>query len=363
MLKIPKIRTILIVPLPLIILTAFFFPFLTTFTSPEFRDRIYRSYTFKVIAEHVGGTESDPQILMEEYLDFIYNNLYTVRGEPVVYGGALNDLLRGIGWCDQQANAFTILCYYRGIKASLVMLKGDKNISRHTVARVLLNGKWKIVDPLNGVIFKDSSGRIASFTDIQKGKPGFRSRKHGDFKSSFFKKSYKSNFMERFPPVIWSWPGEFEDPKRAAIRRLIDIYHALFGEIYFSLYQDFYLNRVRELSVEKFDLKKPDVKTYFKARNYQLCGRFAKAVQLYSKISENYPESPYEERARLFKSACLLKMGKLNAAYADLDSFLSNKKKSSWAHVARQYLDWCKYRMGKTKSPASASDVSPDSYY
>ena len=363
MLKIPKIKTISVGLLLLVILTALFLPFLTTFTAPEFRDHIYRSCMFKVIAEYVGETESDPQILMEKYFDFIYNNLYTIRGEPVVNSGALNDLLRGIGWCDQQTNAFTILCYYKGIKASLVMLKGDKDISRHTVARVLLNGKWKIVDPLNGVIFKNSGGLITSFTDIQQGKPGFRSRKYGDFNSDWFNSSYKSNFMDQFPPVVWSWPGEFKDQKRARIRKLIDIYYALFGEFYFFLYQDFYLSRVSELSVEKFDLKKPDIKTYFKARNYQLCGRFNKAVKVYSKVSENYPGSPYEERSKLFKSACLLKMGELDTAYAELDSFLSNNKKSTWAGVARDYFVWCQYRMGKTKLPTTVSDVSPDSYY
>lgn len=363
MLKMFKTSKILVVLLLLVILIVLVLPFLTIYSTPKFRDHIFRFYTLKAIAEYIAETESAPQIVMEKYFDFIYNNLYAVRGEQVIYSSSLNDLVRGIAWCDQQTNVFTILCYYKGIKASLVMLKGDQNISRHTVARVLLKGKWRIADPLHGVIFKDTSGRIASFVDIQKENPGFRSRKYGDFNSDWFSSSYKSNFMDKFPPVVWSYPGEFKEPKRALTRRLIDIYYRLFGKIYFHLYQDFFLNRVSDLHVEKFDLKKPDIKMYFRARNYQLCGRFKKAVRLYSNISENYPESIYYERSRLFKSACLLKMGRWNSAYNELDSFLMKNKKSAWSGVAQEYLDWCNYRMGKTELPDIASDVLPSAFY
>ena len=57
---------------------------------------------------------------------------------------------RGFGFCDQSAHVFAELARASGFEARIYFLVGADGDSPHTVAQVLLNGKWILVDTLVG---------------------------------------------------------------------------------------------------------------------------------------------------------------------------------------------------------------------
>ena len=57
---------------------------------------------------------------------------------------------RGFGFCDQSAHVFAELARASDFEARLYFLVGARGDSPHTVAQVLLNGKWILVDTLAG---------------------------------------------------------------------------------------------------------------------------------------------------------------------------------------------------------------------
>jgi len=347
----------------LLALVVFCGPFLSLVAPARLRDYVYRTYMYQVIAEQASADADNDQLSAERILDFLYTNVFPLRGEKIIDATPLNDLVRGIGWCDQVSNSFAQLASFVGIKAGMVMLKGRWPRSSHTVVQCLLGDRWCILDPQNGVILKDSLGLIAQFADIQQQNQAFSSRKKGDFSSEWFRTYYNFLFEKKYPPTIWSSPGAKVAGIRKLLREMVVLCHRVFGTGYFHLFQDAYLAGVSDLAQERFDLTEPDARLYYRGRNYQLCGRFDKAHRAYQRLIRRFPESLYAERALLFGFSTLMKQHRWREAQQGLEEFIRDKKDSLWITVAQTYLDWCRYRLGDSGLPPEASDVAEEAFY
>ena len=114
-------------------------PLITLFFPIELRDSVHRIYTAHVIAEHlIEGIEDAPS-KVERYFDFVYNNIFPDMGESPIDKGALNTLVRGIGWCDQQAFVLNELCSYQNIEAGRLDL-----LTRHSVSLILIDSSVRL---------------------------------------------------------------------------------------------------------------------------------------------------------------------------------------------------------------------------
>jgi len=341
----------------------FFWPFLSLFGPARLRDYIYRTYTYAVIADQAIGDAADTQLAAERVLDFIHCSVFVPFSAPPVDATPLNDLASGIARCDQQGNIFAQLLSFKGIEASFIDLRGNSRYRTHSVARVLINGRWGIVDIMHGVILKDSSGAIAEFKDIQNKNPAFRSSRKGDFNSEWFVGFYNNLFAPDYPPNYWAPPIIKVSGTRKVLRNLVVFYHDLLGKVYFSLFQDAYLLAVRNLAHEAFDLTRPDERLYYRARNYQLCARFARAREAYQELARKFPESQYAERAAVFNMSVLMKEGEWKAARDGLKDFLKSNKAHNRISVAENFLEWCNYHLEGGALPEEASDVVPEAFY
>jgi len=340
-----------------------FWPFFTLLTPARLRDYVYRTYCYQVIADQAAGDAAHSRLIAERMLDYIYVNNYVAFSVAPIDATPLNDLLIGMARCDQRCNILAQLLSFKGIDASLIWLRGKTRHLSHTVIRVYLEGGWRIMDPQYGVIFRDSQGNIAKFEDIQNREPGFNSRMKGDFGTKWFGNIYHAYFEDRYPPRFWTSPGKKVKGTRKFIRQSIALYYRVFGRSYFNLYQDAYLNVARSPVHETLDLRKPAEALYFKARCYQLCARFEKASEHYTRLVREYPDFKETDKAQVFALAALMKQGEWERARKGLKQFIARPKFSYWVGTARILLDWCNYRLARGPLPETAADVTEAAFY
>jgi len=334
-----------------------FLPFFSLLAPGRLRDYVYRTYFYRVVSEKVAAGAEDPVLVTERMLDFVYSNTFTVFREYPIDGTPLTDLARGIARCDQAGNTLAQLLSFQQVDASLTYLQGH-----HALARVRLNGYWAAVDPYWGVIFKDRAGNFATLREIHLRDPDFDSRRIKGMSRWRFN-VYLDYYASDTPKAKWKPPLVKLKGMREFLRKTIIFYHETFGMRYFYLFQDCYLALTRTLKQEKLDLGDPDARLYFRARNYQLTGREEKARRLYNRLEQEYPQSLYGEKSRIFSQAAAMKLGAWNQARQGLQDFLESNGDSQWTEAARFYLDWCLYRLGRADLPAEASDVSENAYY
>ena len=340
-----------------VLLVFVFLPFFSLVAPGRLRDYMYRTYFFLVVSEQVAAGAADPVLVTERTLDFIYSNTFNVFRELTVDGTPLADLSRGSTRCDQAANALAQLLSFQQVDAALMFLQ-----DHHTVSRVRLKGAWYITDPHWGVIFRDRAGNFATLKEIHEQNERFSSRRVNGM-SRVQIEQYLGYFGSEKPKKVWNPPMGKLKGVRKFFRETIVFYHKRFGIGYFYLFQDGYLAVARRLEQEKIDLRDADARLYFRARNYQLTGRNGKAHRLYNRLVEEYPESFYRDKSRIFAQAAAMKLGAWGQARQALEDFLEENGDSPWADPARFYLSWCLHRLGRQDLPAEASDVSGGAYY
>jgi len=69
--------------------------------------------------------------------------------------------------CGSTANAFINLAAVAGLKTRRLLLVNESGGTKHVTAEVLLRGRWVVVDPTSGSMFKDASGRLLSKEELR----------------------------------------------------------------------------------------------------------------------------------------------------------------------------------------------------
>jgi tetratricopeptide (TPR) repeat protein len=318
-----------------------------------------------VIAENLIEEAEDKPSIIEIYFDFVYNNIFPGMGESPVDKGALNTLVRGIGWCDQQAFVLNDLCSYQHIEAARLDLQ-----THHSVSLILVESKFDverplsggIFDPLNGIIFKDESGKVAEYEDLHTKNKRFRSLAGANYDRKTGQ-DYLNYFRHELPKKL-TYPRSMEvDNWRKVIRKAVKIYHLLGANIYFNLYQDAYLSMSKEQAWALFDLSLPDTRLYYRARCYQLVGRFQKAAKTYARLIKQFPDSEFTERSCVFRAASLMKLKKWDEARKAIEEFNDQYPSSPWKSVGQSYLEWITYYNSSGPLPVNISDVRREAFY
>jgi tetratricopeptide (TPR) repeat protein len=157
------------------------------------------------------------------------------------------------------------------------------------VAAVLLNGQWRIFDPVFGLVFREEkTGEIAIFDDIQK--------RGGSLKSDRFDrigrlarsqaipasadlKNFHDTYFTHFEPAHPAqWSGSYA--QRGFLRRTVEtflnLYFAAVGRRGAFLLQDIYLQRHWPYNTIK--------SMYNRGRHYHLFGRSGKAETAYREV-------------------------------------------------------------------------------
>ena len=69
--------------------------------------------------------------------------------------------------CGSTANAFINLAAVAGLESRRLLLVTETGEAKHVTAEVLILGRWVVVDPTTGSMFKDASGRLLTKEELR----------------------------------------------------------------------------------------------------------------------------------------------------------------------------------------------------
>lgn len=317
----------------IVVLSFFIFiliPFVPLFGPDLLRDYTHKELVYKVITSKLtNDTNSDREKSLRLFY-YVHTHLFIPENEKTMDKHPLNDLVRGIGRCDQQSNTLITLARKANIKGRLIFLRGYEKISHHSVNDLYIDGKFRIFDPLYGYLFITEDNNIATFLDIQDRNIEIKSEQFDAM--VFFNKDNKyfdANEYFRFYENKYKFEifrSNFNrDLKRILISGLIDSYYDIFGDLFLVLFQEFYF-------------KLADVDLFLKARLKHLSFRFESAISDYNEIININRNNFLESESLFFKAQAFWDMGDFNACILTLEKLLKEYPQSRWRTPIYFYL-------------------------
>jgi len=206
----------------------------------------------------------------------------------------LHDLVRNVGWCDQQANAMAHLLLPLGIDARMVMFPC------HTFAEVHLAGRPVLFDPTYNSYFfiQDTPDSIAILNDLLN-RPKQLMTRHGQDMEGYPRK----DVLTCGNPVQWKWLSSSMTAGRRIFTGLIGAYHTIGGRPFAQTFNQWHL------------LIHPNtLNPLFDARCLHLFGQRKKAIAAYTEDGSL--------AARFFLFQALVEEARYDEALTAMDAFL-----------------------------------------
>jgi len=123
---------------------------------------------FRETATRLVASKESHQDRLTALMEWTHENVRPQFAAPtrVVPDTFVDIVRRGHGYCDQSAHVFATLAHFAGYRAHLLFLRRPDGRSPHTVAEVLVDGHWVLVDPWIDHLFVDREGRLAGVEDL-----------------------------------------------------------------------------------------------------------------------------------------------------------------------------------------------------
>ncbi|MFH0789203.1 MAG: hypothetical protein V2B13_16520, partial [Pseudomonadota bacterium] len=285
-------------------------------------------------------TKDEPDILKKAQIlvDYIHQNVFMVALE-LEDKSELDNLIRGVGVCDQVSKIFIRLTEPLDLRGYLVSFNAKRDgtgISPHSIAVITpktissqdysnLIKEGIVVDVLQGVIFKNKSGKGANFADLS-------SKNVLNSQRQYFPKpvNYR-RYGNKAKIDLINIPISQDRPET---RFFFQYIFPILPEKILYFYQDMILKRLFDgNSKSEIDF------LYYKARNYHIYGRFNDAIPLYEMIIQKS-----HDRIRL--SACLFFEGMIYYRQKKYDKAQEKLEVAGygghyvtvWAELARDWL-------------------------
>lgn len=314
---------------------------------PALRDYLYREGSYAVLLKRVASAERDPVRLTRQTVRAVHEILYP-GGGPVIDTDAWTDLVRGIGWCDQQDWVVGTLLALRGVRGRLVMLDDESGVSGHTVMEAYLNGDWRVVDPLYGLMFTRPDGALATREDLSRDLTPLAQhpivQQMAPVAREQVMKQYAALFPLRMEPTVWSSVLDSRSVSRpkAWLARAAQRAWTLGGPAWSAALQDLYflwpvsLDQLsKDMARERTDRTstreiRRAYRWYVRARNYHLYGRYRKAAAWYQRVIAAYPQLSVADRSAAWLGLAQLDAGDRTAALHTFQQFLRDRPDDGW---------------------------------
>jgi Transglutaminase-like superfamily/Tetratricopeptide repeat len=291
--------------------------------------RLYAPIAYATVADRVTRGAATPEEAARRLEEFVYLNLRTPAGAPVLNDAPLPMLTRGFGYCDQAVMVFVHLVGQTGSSARSIFLRRVNGESPHTVAEVWLDGGWRVFDVLYGFVPRGSDGRIAISADLV--------RQPALLGPSRARPEWYQHATVFFTLDEAASPPGFMGRTRQWIQRLAR--HA--PDRALDVVQDLYLRLpppswplIPEGDGETTGTEARSL--YFRGRNYQLFLRAREAERAYRTLVDRYPSSRYADDALYQLGLVELTLrGDPAAALATLDTLRERHADSPWVRDAR----------------------------
>jgi hypothetical protein len=302
------------------------------------RDYFYREISYQFIANQVVGKEKNEEKIALLLFEYIHEYL-NVLGEEVIDKTSWDDLIRGIAWCDQQSWALATLLSKKNIHARITMLIDKDGVSPHTITEVLLNEKWRVFDPLYGLIFrKPNNNSLATLEEISNDFSLFAENPKVKALPKIKREEFLSNFKRMFPlsasPKRWSSLLTKKNNifLKRFVNRLIDSFVKLSPKFFIYGYQDLYLF----INSKIFDSSEEEL--YYSARNHHLYGRINTAEKIYRAIIKAYPQSKKCEDSQFFLGVLYEQIRDYKSAIDEFNRLFERYPDTKWAKIAHYFL-------------------------
>lgn len=297
---------------------------------PRLRDHAYRELAYRVIADEATRNAGDELQVVDALHRFVSEHETALTGAAPVDATVLDDLVRGVGFCDQQSWALSTLLAVKGIPATMLMLRGRDEISRHSVTSVYVAGQWRIVDPLYDLVFF-TAGKPATFDDLSRAdrRAVVTSPKLPGLERS--QPAFLQWYFALFDPAHAAirWHPDTKDTKRRAVSAVITLYLEL-GNGFAHSFQDGWLRR------QAFE--SPEIELFVRARHHDLFSRRDLALAHYKRLIAGYPYSSYAEDGLYFLARLLADQGHASEAVETYDLLLRRfGEHGKWAILAHHF--------------------------
>ena len=284
---------------------------LIPFVDNRLSDFFYRELLYSNIA-HENKLNDEKETTINLFI-YVANNLSVSDSYKVVDKNPYIDLIRGIGWCDQQAFLLMNLLNKVDINRSRL-----RDVNAHTYSEVFIDTNWAVIDPYFGFIPQDKNKNFLGISNLDS---KYDSDFYGVVNKEIDKSSFNWNFKEIYVPNNIRWLDgigpEFAEYRAYSIERLLiekysnAIYKTL-GKKYFYWVQDVFLASKRLNAM--FDQGNEWIKSYsdkynnnnqafvlfVKARNYDLADRKEAARNSYAYLIETFPDSYWLLEAKFY---------------------------------------------------------------
>lgn len=117
-------------------------------------------------AEVLRGATDDEQRVSAAFAYVRRRVQPTPDGWPIVDDHVLNIAIRGYGQPDQQADVYTLLLSYGGVRAFWAKARMPGDGVGVVLSYALVGGRWTVADVANGFLFRNRAGQLATAADV-----------------------------------------------------------------------------------------------------------------------------------------------------------------------------------------------------
>ena len=334
-----KIRGPLLLIISAILFISFFYLF---YNSSFFARSLYSHYngiTYWHVSNEITGGEDDYIKKLVALNDYVHQNV--VRGDyfEVQDLTPLEVLTRGIGFCDQVAHLYIRLIEPLDIRGYLIFLRENPDgtgASPHSVALLTSQTKLRlhkfsdiaaegiIVDPYQGVIYKNSFGNPATFADICSGDIP-------ESQNKYFNDNITHDLYCNEGQIFLSNTPLSQDSRKRRIfyRYILPVLPKSAIYVYQDLVMDKYYGKI-------FDERSEFL--YFKARNYHVYNRLSEAQKIYEAIVSTSTNDELVAKSLFFGGLAYMQAGESDKARKKFEIIIKDHADSPWLSIAERWL-------------------------
>lgn len=305
-----KLRLLISIALFIIFLIALSFYLLFFFKITEDRyNKIMKYYIARKITDGLSGFQ-DRVIAMRDYVHETVHPVERIYNRPDTV--AIDKLISGTGWCDQQSRVFMQLASSIGITSRLLFLRSDSGSSPHAVVEALSPRKrWVIVDPANELDLINKEGRLATQSDIKEDLGivvnSDRVRTRAKFEKAWADKNFLSIYFNTPSYIITREGVKFDFLKPIP---------ALWLRPIVTIIQDRYFEQNHDKIENAYGFK------LAKARGYHMVGHYERSGRLYDEVIKEYRNLTHRRKAEYYYAMLLKDQKRYDDAYRYLISII-----------------------------------------
>ncbi|MBI3324863.1 MAG: hypothetical protein HYZ92_06245, partial [Candidatus Omnitrophica bacterium] len=263
----------------------------------RWRTHLYQTMLYGHIAQRVIRDARAPEEVVERLAKYVYTHVWPATDVVPYDGKPLDYLVRGVGWCDYMAKIHMRLLATRHIPARYAMLLQTQELSPHTIAEVLYNGRWGAYDVLFNIRFVDPDGKpltleaLSASPALLEAQPVVAMlRQQLPARAAQIRESYDKVLPVTIPPRRSKSATKTLTP----FDHLVLCYAGRGGQRFVSWYQDRYLASMGWSYASTSD------EALRLARHWHLAGRAALAKPAYLRCAQEHPGSPPASESRFW---------------------------------------------------------------